>query len=379
MQPNNKYKNKRNTLIDGSLLITESMVKSGADAFIGYPITPSNLLYQYGAERFPVFLAAPDEISTLQWMAGFAGAGKIPVTATSFPGFALMLESINMVHLMELPMVIILVQRLGPSTGTATCGAQGDISLINGMISGGYPIPTFCISNFEDCWELSAKAVQTAVKFRTPVILLSSKEMVMTLRNFDVSKLSEILPVEKKYYNKSEPYKPYKPEENLVPEFLPLGNEIHQVRITSSTHDQNGILQNISDEAIQNTIRIQRKLEHNIKDITLYEFLEVENAKNLLIAFDLTAEAARDAHNILIKEGIKTSLLIPKTLFPVPDDYSRIIKKYKNIFVAEENLNGQYKQILFGNFSGENVRGINSVAKMISPLMIVNEVKSYGI
>ncbi len=92
-------KNKDRVLIDGSRLITEAMVRAGVEVFIGYPITPANLLYFYSSQRFPIALAATDEITTLQWMAGFSATGKLPVTATSFPGFALMVESINMVKL----------------------------------------------------------------------------------------------------------------------------------------------------------------------------------------------------------------------------------------------------------------------------------------
>ncbi len=95
-------------LIDGSRLIIEALARGGADVYVGYPITPSNWLYAYARQRFPVFLPAPDEISALQWAAGFAATGKFPVTATSFPGFALMLETVNMAYMMELPLLIIL-------------------------------------------------------------------------------------------------------------------------------------------------------------------------------------------------------------------------------------------------------------------------------
>lgn len=135
---------KKMAFIDGSRLITEACVQAGAEVFVGYPITPANLLYSYANLRYPVMMAAPDEITTLQWMAGYASLGKVPVTATSFPGYALMIESINMAMMMELPMVIILVQRLGPATGTATAGAQGDLNVIHGTVSGGFQLPTFC-------------------------------------------------------------------------------------------------------------------------------------------------------------------------------------------------------------------------------------------
>ena len=107
-------------MIDGSRIIVEAMARAGVDAYIGYPITPANWLYAYAQRRIPISLSAPDEISALQWATGISSAGKLPMTATSFPGLALMLESLNMAYMMELPMVIVLAQRLGPSTGSAT-------------------------------------------------------------------------------------------------------------------------------------------------------------------------------------------------------------------------------------------------------------------
>ena len=209
-------------IINGSLLIIESAIRAGVDVYVGYPITPSNWLYFYGVRRARYSLPAPDEITTLQWMSGLSASGKLPMTATSFPGFALMIESINMAYMMELPMLIVLVQRLGPSTGSATTGAQGDLMLLRYLISGGYNIPVFSPSSFYDCWILTAKTVETAVKLRSPVILLTSKEMVMTNKSFDIENLPDIKKVEWEFYDGKEQYFPYKPVKNFVPAFLPV-------------------------------------------------------------------------------------------------------------------------------------------------------------
>jgi len=359
---------------DNSMLVVEALVRAGADVFAGYPITPANLFYSYSTKRFPVFMAAPDEITTLQWMSGFSATGRLPVTATSFPGYALMLEGINMAYMMELPMIIILVQRLGPATGTATCGAQGDLSLINGTISGGLSLPTFTMSNALDCWEIPVKAVETAVKLRTPVVILTSKEEVMTIGGIDISTLKEINRVERPLYNSDEPFIPYKADENLVPSFLPLGNTKHQVRITASTHDSRGIIQNTSKVALDNSKRLHDKTIKNLPSYTYYEADEQEGAGTIVLSYGITSQASREAVKSLRNDGKKVSLLIVKTLLPVPPVYYEVLSKYDHIVVAEENYTGQYRQLLFGAVPAKHITGVNDFGKMINPADIIKEV-----
>ena len=370
--------NNKIAFIDGSRLITEACVQAGAEVFVGYPITPANLLYSYSNQRFPVMMAAPDEITTLQWMTGYSALGKLPVTATAFPGYALMIESINMAMMMELPMVIILVQRLGPATGTATSGAQGDINGVYGTISGGFKIPTLCISNLQDCWELTAKAVEAAVRLRTPVVLLSSKEMVMTQMSFDLSGLSNIEKVAWKMHEDTQEYKTYATDEQLIPAFLPVTQNKHQVRFTASTHDQSGILQNTSPEALNNSTRLKTKLDLHINDYLFYSYDAEKGAETIVFSFDITAQASREAVLLLRQEGHKVSLLIAKTLFPIPEIYPQILSNYKKIVVAEENLDGQYKHLLFGSHPGSHIKSVNAFGRMIQPEEIMEEVKNNG-
>ncbi|HPD96598.1 MAG: hypothetical protein H6537_10315 [Bacteroidales bacterium] len=365
---------KRKAFTEGSRLIAEALVRAGADTFIGYPITPANLLYLYGSKRFPTMLAAPDEITTLQWMCGFAIAGHIPVTATSFPGYALMVESINMAAIMELPMVIVLVQRLGPSTGTATRGAQGDLSVVHGTLSGGYTIPTFSISNMNDCWELAEKAVHTAVKLRTPVVLLTSKEMIMTLQSYDWSNLPEIEKVTVKKHQGNAPYLPYKAGEDLVPEFLPVSQNQHQIRITASTHDTKGILQNALPEAIENSKRLEGKVRKHLPDYTYFELDEQPDADRIVVSYGISSLATREAVTSLRDKGNKVSMLIVKTLLPISSKYVEIISKYKRAVIVEENLNGQLRQLLFGAAGRNGLTGVNAIARMINPTEIEEEV-----
>lgn len=365
----------KKVFIDGSRLITESCVRAGADIFIGYPITPANLLYQYAVKRYPKMMAAPDEITALQWISGFSASGHIPVTATSFPGYALMIESINMAFMMELPMLIILVQRLGPATGTATGGAMGDLSVVNGTISGGFQLPVFAISNMNDCWDLPPVAIETALRLRTPVVLLTSKEMIMTQSSFDLSALGDISEKGMKLYDGNEEYQPYKPDKDGVPPFLPLTQNRHQVRLTASTHDMKGILRNYTTESINNTIRLKNKIADNLGSFTMYEADEPEGADTVIVSWDVSAQAAREAAAVLRSEGTRVSLLIAKTLLPVPDAYLNILNKYKRVIIAEENLDGQLRQILYGKAGRKGVSGVNSIGRMVNPESIISEVR----
>lgn len=364
-------KETKNIFIDGSLLITEALVKAGADIFVGYPITPSNRFYSYGQKRFPSFYPAPDEISVLQWMSGAAAAGKIPVTATAFPGLALMVESLNMAYAMELPMVIVVTQRLGPSTGSATIGAQGDLGIVNGIISG-FPIPTFCPSNFEDCWTLSQKAVETAVKLRTPVILLTSKEMVMTSKSFDFNKLEEIKPLKRDKVEINGEYKSYQAGEDLIAPFIDFNTNKHQVRINSSMHNETGrIVKN--EESINISKRLAEKINNNASELASFDYKKEEGSNKLIISYGISSLAALDAVEEIQANNQKVSLLIIKTLIPLSEDIYNIIDSYKEVLFVEENLNGQLKEIIFGKRNTQNITSVNKFGSMIAPSEIVNQ------
>jgi len=362
-------------LTNSSQLIVESLARAGADSFVGYPITPANLLYLYASKRFRIFSAAPDEITTLQLMSGYAAAGRIPVTATSFPGYALMIEGINMAVMMELPMVIVLVQRLGPATGTATLGAQGDISLLQGTISGGLALPAFSISSPLDCWELSAEAVEVAVRHRTPVVIFTSKDEVMTKYSLDLRTLRPISRVTRAEWGGNGSGNSDGNGQSLVPPFLPVTCRDRQVRFTASTHDAHGIIQNASPEGLNNSVRLHKKVVENLPEYTHYDLDEQTGADTLIVSFGITAQAAREAVIRIRESGGQVSLLVVKTLLPIPKAYYEICARYGRVFFAEENLTGQYRQLMFGATSPEQIRGINQFGKMITPETIEKAVQ----
>lgn len=360
-------------LVDGSLLIVEALTRAGADVYIGYPITPANLIYEYARRRFPEFYAAPDEISALQWAAGYAATGKLPVAATSFPGLALMVESVNMFYMMELPLVLVLVQRLGPSTGSATVGAEGDLLLLRGILSGGYTLPVFCPADLTDCWTLSAAALEAAANMRSPVILMTSKEMVMTSCSLDLTELPPISPV-KGFASAVERYsEPYAADENDVPPFLPVGNSLRRVRLNASTHDRSGLIRDNTPESLVNTQRLQRKILHHMKNYEYFVWDAQNGSDLLLISYGVSALSTRAAAEELRRRGIGVDLLTLQTLLPVPQDVIDGLDHYRKIIVVEENITGALCRVLFGLSNDARIVSIGSIGRPISPSQIIRE------
>jgi 2-oxoglutarate ferredoxin oxidoreductase subunit alpha len=287
-----------------------------------------------------------------------------------------MLEGFNMAYAMELPMLLILTQRLGPSTGSATTGAQGDLGVLNGAISGGYPVPVICPSSFEDSWELANAAMHTAINLRTPVVLLTSKEMVMTSKSFDLSVLSELKPIEKGYDESEieEPYLSYRSGDKLVPPYVPVGNDKYQVRYNASTHDDEGLIRKASPESLANTKRLKQKLEQRLDEYTFYELDEQEGAEDLIVSYGISSEACRNAIVSLRGQGKKVSLLIVQTLLPVAPKLYEIMDAYQKLHMVEENLNGIYKEILFGKAPVKGLNCVNKIGTLITPADIIKSV-----
>ncbi len=286
-----------------------------------------------------------------------------------------MAEGFNMAYSMELPMLLILTQRLGPSTGSATTGAQGDLMFINGLISGKYPVPVFSPSNFEDAWDITHEALKTAIKLRTPVVLLTSKEMVMTDKSFDLGKLKELKPIEKFSAPVEEPYRPYKSGKELVPPYVPVGDSKYRVRFNSSTHNDDGLIKKNDPESMANTERLKEKLEKRLDEYTFYDFENPEGSDTLLVTYGISADACRDAIDTLAKKGKETSLLVVKTLLPVSKKIIDIINRFEKVVFVEENIDGIYCEIIYGKNIPEKVKRVNKIGNLISPTEIINTIE----
>jgi 2-oxoglutarate ferredoxin oxidoreductase subunit alpha len=270
-------------------------------------------------------------------------------------------------------MLVVLAQRLGPSTGSATTGAEGDLLLLRGLVSGGTPVPVFSVSSVADCWTLTAKAVSASLKMRTPVVVLTSKELAMTMATIDTDDLENI-ELQQWTLQADEKYAPYRRTDTLVPPFAPLGDGRFQVRFNASTHDETGLIRKTDAAALSNTKRLAEKIEKWMPDFAFYEFDDAPGAKSLLVSYGITSGAAREAIRILRNDGHEVSLLIVKTLLPVPREVVDILSRHDRVFITEENLTGLFREIVFGVSGNPSVNLIGKIGTMITPREIVDRV-----
>jgi 2-oxoglutarate ferredoxin oxidoreductase subunit alpha len=371
-------------LVSGNRLTALGALAAGCRFFSGYPITPSSEIYQTMMEELPrregLAVAAPDEISALANCVGASLVGFKAMTATSGPGWCLMAETVQYALMTETPVVIALVQRLGPSTGGATQGAQGDVLLAEYCTSGGYTIPMFAPSNARECYELAQVAFHWAERLRTPVVLLSDKEVGMTLESVDMADLARVPVAQRAPFAGGGRYQTYACAHMEEPPAFAAVGGAYKVAATGSAHDADGRLRKNSPEVIELLLHLQVKIAAHAEEMALVESEPVWGADTLVMSYGITARAAREACRRLRQQGRLVSFLQLKTLFPIPvGAVRRAAEGCTRILVAEENLSGLYAGALEAAMSGprnKRVVRVNSLGSMVSPAQIIEAVES---
>ena len=363
---------KGKSLLEGNEAIARGAMAAGCRFFAGYPITPATTILNNMLALLPpgggVCIQGEDEIASIGYCLGASMAGMKVMTATSGPGISLYSEQISFAIGSEIPIVIVDVQRLGPSTGSATRGADGDINFLRWGNSGGLPVIVLAPTDVADCFTLTVHAFNLAEKFRCPVFIASNKEIAMTRESINLNELEIPATIVRKSAAPDKPFLPFHVTQGqLVPDFLPIGHNI-PVRQTSSTHGAEGYITTDPNEISANVLRLKTKIAEAVDQMSFFEFDEVENADTLVIAYGVTARAARSAVREMCQKGIPTALLVLKTIWPVPEG---VIRKaaggIQRVLVVEMNL-GQYTDTVKQVLTDKNVKFLGQMdGSLISP------------
>ena len=342
------------TFLDGNEAVVRGAVYAGCRFFAGYPITPASGILSGMLEALPpiggIVLQGEDEIASIGACLGASMAGLKAMTATSGPGISLYSENISFAVGSEIPLVIVNVMRQGPSTGAATRGADGDVQFMRWGHSGGLPVVVLAPTCPADCFTLTVHAFNLAERLRCPVFVASSKEIAMTRETVALEEVEKPPVVNRKIHSEG-PYLPFAAGSDGVPAFLPIGGPV-PVRQTSSMHGPDGYITN--SPAVMQTLveRLKFKVESQIETFSFYEWDHQDGASTLLVTYGVTARSARAAVSELRAQGRPVSLLVLKTLWPVPEKVlCAAAEPVRRVLVVEANL-GQY---------------VSEVQRMVSP------------
>ena len=223
----------------GNIACAEGALAAGCNFFGGYPITPSTEVAEHMAAKLPkrggVFIQMEDEIASMASIIGASWTGARAMTATSGPGFSLMMENIGYAAMTETPCVVVNVQRGGPSTGQPTMAAQGDMMQCRFGSHGDYAVIALCPASVQEMFELTVKAFNLADQYRVPVFLMAD-ETVGHMRE-------KILVPDSVERVARKPQRddalPFHADADLIPGFGQFGTG-HNVHVTGLTHDERG-------------------------------------------------------------------------------------------------------------------------------------------
>ena len=333
---------KRFQLLQGNEACVEGAIAAGMKFYAGYPITPSTEIAERSAIRLPQvggkFIQMEDEIAGIAAALGASVAGLKSMTATSGPGFSLKQENIGYACIAEIPIVVVDVQRSGPSTGLPTSPSQGDYMQAKWGTHGDHPVIAIAPSSVQECYNETVRAFNLAEEFRVPVIFLMD-EIIGHLREGCELIPSEELEIINRGAHNISGMTYAVGEGNYVPEFAAFGEGEHY-NITGLFHDDGGFPTNDNHLAYSQERRLLDKIRMNQDAIEKWDEADIEDAEVVVVCYGGTARAVSGALEKAKEiEGFpKVGMFRPVTVWPFPKrEMIKISEKCKHIIVAEHN------------------------------------------
>lgn len=337
---------KKSKLVQGNAAIAQGAFYAGARFYAGYPITPSSEIAEIASRELPklggVFMQMEDELASMGAIVGSSLAGVKSFTATSGPGFSLMQENLGMATMGEVPVVVVNVQRSGPSTGLATKPAQSDIMQLRWGRHGDQEIIALTPASVQECFDLTVKAFNLSEKYRVPVIMAPEEVCGHMRENIVIPEPGELEVVNRAAPAcKPEDYKPFCFDEGAVAPLASYGSD-YVFHVTSSMHGEDGYSCNTPVNAARRVAQLHTKLAAGRDEIVMTRYFGPEDCETLIVASGIVTRAARSAAATANAAGKKVGVLQLQTLWPFADkEVARASRSAKRVVVAEMNYSGQ--------------------------------------
>ncbi len=323
---------------------------SGVPLFLGsYPITPAtDILHELsGLKHFAVTtFQAEDEIAGICSAIGAAYGGVLGLTTTSGPGMALKTEALGLAVMLEIPLVIINVQRGGPSTGLPTKVEQSDLLQAVYGRNGECPIPVIAAASPADCFDTALEAFRIATKYMTPVIMLSDGGIANAAEPWRIPDVASLAPLPVKFRTDPEGYQPYARDEHLARAWVRPGTPGMEHRVGGLEKDF--LTGNISHVPANHQRMVETraaKVAGIVKDIPPCQPQGPASGDLLIVSWGGTYGAIAQAQEELVAAGHAVAHLHLRHLNPLPADLGDVLRRYKTVLVPEMNL-GQLARLL---------------------------------
>jgi len=329
--------------MSGDKACAEGALMAGCNFFAGYPITPATEVAEHMSQRLPAvggtFIQMEDEIASMSAILGASWGGAKSMTATSGPGFSLMMENFGLGIATETPCVIVDVQRGGPSTGLPTLVSQSDMMQAKWGSHGDYEVIALAPQSPQECFDLTVKAFEYSERYRLPVLVMMDEVVGHMTEKVEIPSPDVVKPYPRRYTNlPHQEYQPYFPQADFVPDMAKIG-EGYAVHVTGLTHNEKGY-PDISAQAQDTMVqRLSDKIRKNIDKILLLEEENLNDADVVVLSYGISARTAQYPIEKAREEGIKVGFVRLRTVWPFPEEYiDNLAKRVKAFIVPEINL-----------------------------------------
>ncbi len=380
--PPGNYRNINGNLAT-SLGLLAASEKAGLDLFLGsYPITPaSDILHtlstwkHFGVKTFQ----AEDEIAGVTSAIGASYTGDLAVTTTSGPGIALKGEALGLAVMTELPLVVINVQRGGPSTGLPTKTEQSDLNQALYGRNGEAPIPVIAAATPGDCFFAAYEACRVALKHMTPVMLLTDGYLANGSEPWNIPNVDDLDSIDVKFADKPNAdgdFLPYlRDEATLARPWAIPGTKKLEHRVGGiETAEHTGHVSYDPENHHRMVVLRQEKVNRVQNDIAQTEIFGENHGELLILSWGGTYGGCRSASETLQEEGHSVSHVHIRWISPLPKDLGGILINFKNILIPEINM-GQLLRLIRSEYLVD-AKGLNLVrGRPIGAATIVEKVK----
>ncbi len=328
--------------LSGDEACAEGAISAGCRFFAGYPITPATEIAERMSDRLPevggTYIQMEDELASMAAILGASWGGLKAMTATSGPGFSLMMENIGLGVMLETPCVVVDIQRAGPSTGLPTLTAQGDMMQARWGSHGQYSLIALAPDSPQELYDLTIKAFNLSEKYRVPVLVMSEAATGHMYEKVVIPPADEIQTTSRRKPTVSrEEYLPYKADADLVPPMANAGDG-YRFHVTGLTHDERGYPAMNAEAQDKLIKRLVGKIEINRDEIIEMEENGIDDAEVVVCAYGIPSRVSLLAIEHARKEGIKAGLLRLITVWPFPEEkIKEIAGQVKALVVPEIN------------------------------------------